>query len=356
MGIIVKGQKGGLCVISIEGLRKVFTANKTETTAVDDVTLSIKQGDIFGVIGYSGAGKSTFVRLLNRLEEPTGGKVFIRNQEITALKKNELRLARQDIGMVFQHFNLLWSRTVKENIAFPLEIAGVEKEERNQRVQSLIDLVGLSGKEATYPSQLSGGQKQRVGIARALANKPSVLLCDEATSALDPETTNSILDLLVDINQQLGLTIILITHEMHVIRKICNQVAVMEKGKVVEHGNVLDVFAHPKTDVTKKFVQQLMGDAEAENEFEHLVHTFENGKLIRLHFVGETTNDALISKLVKAYAIDISILQGKITRTQAGAYGTLFIQMTGEELEITKAIQHVTEKTSVELEVIRGVR
>lgn len=342
-------------MISIEGLRKVFTANKTETTAVDDVTLSIEQGAIFGVIGYSGAGKSTFVRLINRLEEPTSGKVYINKQEITALKKDELRLARQDIGMVFQHFNLLWSRTVEDNISFPLEIAGVEKEERKHRVQSLIDLVGLSGKEKTYPSQLSGGQKQRVGIARALANKPSVLLCDEATSALDPETTNSILDLLVDINKQLGITIILITHEMHVIRKICNQVAVMENGKVVEHGDVLDVFSHPKSKVTKKFVQQLMGDHEAESEFKHLINTFKQGKLIRLHFIGETTNDALISKLVKTYDININILQGKITRTQAGAYGTLFIQMTGDEGEIAKAIQHVSEETSVELEVIRNV-
>lgn len=346
-------KEGGVGVISIEGLSKIFTANKTKTTAVDDLTLSIDQGDIFGVIGYSGAGKSTFVRLLNRLEEPTSGRIFINDQEITALSKNKLRVARQDIGMVFQHFNLLWSRTVEDNIAFPLEIAGIGKEERKKRVQSLIDLVGLTGKEKAYPAQLSGGQKQRVGIARALANKPSVLLCDEATSALDPETTNSILELLVDINKQLGLTIILITHEMHVIRKICKNVAVMENGKIVEKGNVLDVFSHPKSPVTQKFVQQIMGYDEEDYDLDYLINTYRHGKIIRLHFVGETTNDALISKLVKTYDIEISILQGKITRTQAGAYGTLFIQMSGDPDEVTEAIIYVQNETSVELEVVR---
>src|SRR5690625_4223163 len=206
------------------------------------MTLDIDAGEIFGVIGYSGAGKSTFVRLLNRLEEPTAGQVKIDGQNMTQLNMKELRKARQDIGMIFQHFNLLWSRTTEQNIAFPLEVARVPKAERNRRVKELIKLVGLEGREKAYPSQLSGGQKQRVGIARALANNPKILLCDEATSALDPETTNSILDLLVDINEKLGLTIIMITHEMHVIRKICHRVAVMEDGKVVEHGDVLDVF------------------------------------------------------------------------------------------------------------------
>ena len=201
-------------MISIKGLSKVFTSDKHNITAVDDLTLSIREGEIFGVIGYSGAGKSTFVRLLNRLEEPSTGQITIDQQEITALSMKDLRLARRDIGMIFQHFNLLWSRTVKENIVFPLEIAGVPKEKREERVNELIGLVGLSGRENAYPSELSGGQKQRVGIARALANNPKVLLCDEATSALDPETTTSILDLLVDINEKLGLTIIIITHEI----------------------------------------------------------------------------------------------------------------------------------------------
>ena len=310
-------------MISIKGLSKVFTSKDRKTTAVDDLTLDIKKGEIFGVIGYSGAGKSTFVRLLNRLEEPSSGEVYINDRDMTTLEANDLRLARQNIGMIFQHFNLLWSRTVAENIAFPLEIAKVPKEEQNKRVKELIDLVGLTGKESSYPSQLSGGQKQRVGIARALANEPSVLLCDEATSALDPETTNSILELLVDINKKLGLTIILITHEMHVIRKICDRVAVMESGRIVEIGNVLDVFSKPKQLVTKKFVSQIMGDTEEIEDIDYLIKNYQNGLITRLHFIGETTNNALISKIVKTFNVDINILQGKIAQTQSGAYGML---------------------------------
>ncbi|WP_087972668.1 methionine ABC transporter ATP-binding protein [Oceanobacillus rekensis] len=342
-------------MISIEGLSKIFSLNKTNITAVDDLTLNIKEGEIYGVIGYSGAGKSTFVRLLNRLEEPTAGKVIIDNQEITALNTKKLRLARQEIGMIFQHFNLLWSRTVEDNIAFPLEIAGVSKVNRSRRVQELINLVGLNGREKAYPSQLSGGQKQRVGIARALANNPKVLLCDEATSALDPETTNSILDLLVDINEKLGLTIILITHEMHVIRKICNQVAVMEQGEIVEQGQVLEVFTHPKKSVTKKFVEQIMKSDNQDDDISNIIKSYHNeGKVLRLHFLGETTNQALISELAKKFDIDLNILHGKITQTQAGGYGTLFVHVKGEIAEIQTAVDFVQGKTSVEVEVIEN--
>ncbi|MFZ3576737.1 methionine ABC transporter ATP-binding protein [Virgibacillus sp. DJP39] len=340
-------------MISIEGLRKQFVANKSTIRAVDDLSLTIKEGEIFGVIGYSGAGKSTFVRLLNRLEEPSSGRIVIDEQEITALNTKQLRIARQEIGMIFQHFNLLWSRTVRDNIAFPLEIAGVSRSERERRVTELIGLVGLAGREDAYPSQLSGGQKQRVGIARALANNPKVLLCDEATSALDPETTNSILDLLVDINEKLGLTIILITHEMHVIRKICNQVAVMENGKIVEQGDVLDIFLRPQQQVTKKFVQQVMGTDDENEGINQLIESYDQGRIVRLHFIGETTNQALISHLAKTYNIDITILQGKITQTQRGAYGTLFVRMDGEDAELDKAISFVNDGTSVEVEVIR---
>ena len=341
-------------MISIEGLRKHFTSNKNKITAVDDLTLTIQEGEIFGVIGYSGAGKSTFVRMLNRLEEPSAGRIVIGDQEITALNNKQLRLTRQDIGMIFQHFNLLWSRTVKDNIAFPLEIAGLSKQERDERVEELIGLVGLSGRENAYPSQLSGGQKQRVGIARSLANNPKVLLCDEATSALDPETTNSILDLLVDINEKLGLTIILITHEMHVIRKICNRVAVMEDGKVVEHGDVLDVFLKPKELVTKKFVEQVMGVSEENDGVNHFIHTYDKGQIIQLHFVGETANQALISQVAKEFSVDINILQGKITQTQRGAYGTLFVQIDGDPDEVEKVVNYITTETSVEVEVINN--
>ncbi|ASF40294.1 methionine ABC transporter ATP-binding protein [Halobacillus halophilus] len=337
-------------MISIKGLSKVFRTKHQEVRAVDDLSLQIKKGEIYGVIGYSGAGKSTFIRLLNRLEDPTDGKVTIDDQELTSLNKGKLREARQEIGMIFQHFNLLWSRTVHDNIAFPLEIAGVPKSERTKRVNELIDLVGLSGRGNSYPSQLSGGQKQRVGIARALANKPKVLLCDEATSALDPETTDSILDLLVDINEKLGLTIVLITHEMHVIRKICHQVAVMEQGKIVEQGDVLDVFLYPKEQVTKKFVDQVMGDPEREHSLQLIKDTYKTGEILRLHFVGESTNQALISEISRKFVLDVNILHGKITQTQKGAYGTMFVQFLGDKEEITRAIEYI-QSTSVEVEV-----
>ena len=233
-------------MIQLTDINKRYGVGQVSISAVESVSLEIADGEIFGIIGYSGAGKSTLIRLLNGLEKPTSGSVKIGRREISSIKGKELREARQKVSMIFQHFNLLWSRTVKENIAFPLEIAGVRKAERERKVKELIELVGLRGRENAYPSELSGGQKQRVGIARALANDPEVLLCDEATSALDPETTDSILELLTGINERLGLTIVLITHEMHVIRKICHRVAVMEAGKVVEMGNVLDVFQSPR--------------------------------------------------------------------------------------------------------------
>ncbi|WP_082235953.1 methionine ABC transporter ATP-binding protein [Halobacillus massiliensis] len=341
-------------MISIKGLSKVFKTKDRDVKAVDHMDLSVDKGEIFGVIGYSGAGKSTFIRLLNRLEEPTEGTIQINDQNIIDLSKNDLRVARQNIGMIFQHFNLLWSRTVFDNIAFPLEIAGVPKEERLKRVNELIDLVGLSGRGKSYPSQLSGGQKQRVGIARALANNPQVLLCDEATSALDPETTDSILDLLVDINEKLGLTIILITHEMHVIRKICHRVAVMESGKVVESGDVLDVFLHPKEKVTKKFVDQVMGDPDREDSLNLIQETYRSGEILQLHFVGENTNQALISDISRKFPVDVNILHGKITQTQKGAYGTMLVQLVGEEAEVSRAIDYI-RTTSVEVEVSPNV-
>ncbi|HEY4551253.1 MAG TPA: methionine ABC transporter ATP-binding protein, partial [Bacillus sp. (in: firmicutes)] len=244
-------------MITIKNVKKIFSTKQGDVTAVTDVNLEIQEGEIFGVIGYSGAGKSTLIRMLNGLEIPTDGSVTVANKQVSHIKGSELRTARQKIGMIFQHFNLLWSRTVRENISFPLEIAGVSKANRIKKVDELIKLVGLQGREDAYPSQLSGGQKQRVGIARALANDPKVLLCDEATSALDPQTTDSILDLLVDINERLGLTIVLITHEMHVIRKICHRVAVMEDGEIVEKGSVLEVFKNPQQPITKRFVQQV---------------------------------------------------------------------------------------------------
>ena len=337
-------------MISIKNAKKIFSTKQGNVTAVTDVDLEINEGEIFGVIGYSGAGKSTLIRMLNGLEIPTGGTVTVADKQISHIKGADLRNARQEISMIFQHFNLLWSRTVRENIAFPLEIAGIPKRKRQQRVDELIRLVGLEGREDSYPSQLSGGQKQRVGIARALANKPKVLLCDEATSALDPETTDSILDLLVDINKNLGLTIVLITHEMHVIRKICHRVAVMEGGKVVEQGSVLEIFKDPEQPITKRFVQQMTEPEETRETIQHLFEQIESGQVIQLSFIGEGTEQPLITDLIRNFDVTVNILQGKISQTQAGSYGNVIYSLDGEDQVIADAIQFIkSHQVSVEV-------
>lgn len=339
-------------MITLKGLKKVFELKSGAVTAVDGVDLTIEKGGIFGIIGYSGAGKSTLIRMLNMLERPTSGEVNIDGEDISKLSKKDLRKSRQEMGMIFQHFNLLWSRTVYDNIAFPLEIAGVKGTDKDQRVKELIKLVGLEGRDASYPSQLSGGQKQRVGIARALANNPKVLLCDEATSALDPKTTESILDLLVDINQKLKLTIVLITHEMHVIRKICSEVAVMENGQIVEKGPVLDVFRHPKEEMTKEFLKQITEQDDTEETIQEMLKDAGSGDIVQLTFSGTSAERPLISELIRAFEIDVSILHGKITKVQGGSYGTLFIQITGDEVEKKKALDYIMTK-EVEAEVLR---
>lgn len=339
-------------MISLKGIEKRFQTKNGPVQAVDGVDITIEEGEIFGVIGYSGAGKSTLIRMLNMLERPSEGQVIVNERELSSLSAKELRKARQDIGMIFQHFNLLWSRTVRDNIAFPLEIAGVKKEDRAKRVEELIELVGLQGRGDSYPSQLSGGQKQRVGIARALANNPSVLLCDEATSALDPKTTDSILELLVDINQKLGLTIILITHEMHVIRKICHRVAVMDTGKIVEIGPVLEVFRKPKQEMTKEFVKQITEPEETIEAITSLANE-ENSRIVQLTFVGDETENPLITQLIRAFDIEVNIVQGKITKIQNGSYGTLFVSLKGEENVLDEAITFIKEK-KVDVEVIKA--
>lgn len=338
-------------MITISNAKKLFKTKNGSLTAVDDVSLTINEGEIFGVIGYSGAGKSTLIRMLNGLELPTSGTVDVNGKVISGITSGELRKARQKISMIFQHFNLLWSRTVRENISFPLEIAGVNKNIREKKVEELIQLVGLDGRGDAYPSQLSGGQKQRVGIARALANDPEVLLCDEATSALDPQTTDSILELLVDINKRLGLTIVLITHEMHVIRKICHRVAVMEAGRVVELGDVLDIFKKPKEPITKRFVQQVTEPEETRDTIEHLLNEYKDGLVVKLAFVGESAEQPLITNLIRSFNINVNILQGKISQTQNGAYGTLFLHLRGESSEVKQAVDYL-EKASVGVEVM----
>ncbi|WP_456277786.1 methionine ABC transporter ATP-binding protein [Bacillus sp. AK128] len=338
-------------MITLKDVKKVFSSKSGPVTAVNGINLDINQGEIFGVIGYSGAGKSTLIRMFNQLEKPTEGSVIVAGRDMAKIQGRELRKARQETGMIFQHFNLLWSRTVRDNIAFPLEISGVRKSEQRKRVEELIELVGLKGREDAYPSELSGGQKQRVGIARALANNPKVLLCDEATSALDPQTTDSILDLLVDINERLGLTIILITHEMHVIRKICHRVAVMENGQVVEQGDVLSVFKNPQEEITRRFVGQLTEPEETHETAEHLLEKYPNGKVIQLTFVGEETEQPLITNVIRNFSITVNILQGKIAHLQTGSYGTLFVHVDGTDEEIEKVIQYIRDQ-AVDVEVI----
>ncbi len=338
-------------MITLSNVNKIYETKSTQVKAVNNVNLKIEKGEIFGIIGYSGAGKSSLIRLLNGLEKPTSGEVNVAGSKIDSISGAKLRKARLEISMIFQHFNLLWSRTVRENIAFPLEIAGVKKSERLKRVDELIKLVGLDGRENAYPSQLSGGQKQRVGIARALANNPKVLLCDEATSALDPQTTDSILDLLVDINKRLGLTIVLITHEMHVIRKICHRVAVMENGEVVEQGNVLDVFKNPQKQITKTFVKQISEPDDTKEAVEHLLENYRSGKVLQLTFVGEGTERPLITSIIRNFQIEVNILQGKISQTQNGSYGSLFLHVDGDKEEIDRTVAFIKEQ-QVEVEVL----
>ncbi|MBM7632027.1 ATP-binding cassette domain-containing protein [Geomicrobium sediminis] len=337
-------------MIRINDVSKVFKTKAASINAVQNVELNIEQGEIFGIIGYSGAGKSTLIRLLNLLEVPSSGFIKIADYDMMTLRGKELRKARQEISMIFQHFNLLWSRTVRQNIAYPLEIAGVSSAKRKERVDELIKLVGLEGRGDAYPSQLSGGQKQRVGIARALANNPKVLLCDEATSALDPKTTSQILDLLYDINQKLGLTIVLITHEMHVIHKICGRVAVMEDGKVVEQGAVLDVFRNPSEEITRAFVKQITENDESLEVIEDQLDD-ANGTVVKLTFVGERTEKPFVSELIRNVDIDVNILQGNIARTKDGSYGTLFISLEGSEDKVKAALAFL-ENHEVQAEVI----
>lgn len=314
-------------MIDISNVSKIFKTKNQNITAVDNVELNVKAGEIFGVIGYSGAGKSTLIRLLNGLEQPSEGTVTVTGDEISKMTMKELRKKRQKVSMIFQHFNLLWSRTVAENISFPLEIAGVPKKDREARVAELIRLVGLEGRENNYPSELSGGQKQRVGIARALSNEPEVLLCDEATSALDPETTDEVLDLLVDITKTMNLTIVLITHEMHVIRKICDRAAVMENGKVVEVGPVIELFQNPQSEVTKRFVKDDISDDDHTVAMDEIKQAFPTSTIVKLTFVGTQTKSPIVSEVIRNYSLDMNILSGNIKQTNQESYGHLFIAL-----------------------------
>lgn len=314
-------------MIELKHITKIFHTQKGDITACNDVNITVQDGEIFGVIGYSGAGKSTLVRIINQLEKQTTGEVIIDGQDITNLSAKSLREKRTKIGMIFQHFNLLWSRTVQKNIELPLEIAGVDKEKRKQKAKELIELVGLQGRENAYPSELSGGQKQRVGIARALANDPHILLCDEATSALDPDTTEQILDLLKTINKKLGITIVMITHQMEVVQKICHRIAVMSDGEVVEEGSVKDIFEHPHHDITKRFVRDISSKVDDDKLNDNLKQIYPDGILLRLTFDEDISRQPIVSKVIKESDAQISIVSGNLTNTIDSSFGVLIVNV-----------------------------
>ncbi len=339
-------------MIELKDITKIFHTPKGDIEACVNVNLTIQDGEIFGVIGYSGAGKSTLVRIINQLETQSSGEVFIDGEDISKLSPAMLRQKRMKIGMIFQHFNLLWSRTIQENIELPLEIAGVDKVTRRQKAKELLELVGLQGREHAYPSELSGGQKQRVGIARALANDPSILLCDEATSALDPDTTEQILDLLKKINQQLGITIVMITHQMEVVQKICHRIAVMSSGRVVEEGHVKDIFEHPHHEITKRFVRDLSSQIDNEETNDMLKTIYPNGMLLRLTFDEDISRDPIVSRVMKTSKADISIVSGNLTNTIDSSFGVLIVNVfNGEQADYQQVI-NAFEDYRVIVEVI----
>jgi D-methionine transport system ATP-binding protein len=333
-------------MIEIKNVTKIYSTKKKQVVGVDNVSLTIQDGEIFGIIGYSGAGKSSLLRCLNLLERPTSGQVIIDGVDLTTLNNKQLRQARLKIGMIFQHFYLVSSKTVFDNVAFALKAAQKPKEEIEKRVNELLEMVGLSDKRDAYPSQLSGGQKQRVGIARALANDPTVLLCDEATSALDPSTTKSILALLKKINRELGITIVLITHEMEVVKDICDRVAVMQNGKIIELGTVYDIFTNPKEELTKSFINSVL-------RFELPDHLLQKrtGTIVKIQFKGKTAEEAIVSDMLQSFKVKGNILHGKIEYIQEMPLGIFVMELTGEPEEIKRAIHYISQRTNG-LEVI----
>jgi D-methionine transport system ATP-binding protein len=343
---------GGIKVIAFEGLKKEYVTKGNKLTALDGIDLHIGEGEIFGVIGFSGAGKSTLLRCVNYLEKPTSGKVIVNGQSLSELSSQEIRKVKRKIGMVFQHFNLLQSKTVFANIAMPLILERVPKKQIKERVEELLEFVGLSDKANDYPEQLSGGQKQRVGIARALATQPSILLCDEATSALDPQTTSSILQLLKKINKEYKITILMITHEMSVIREVCDKVAVIEAGKIIETGSVFEVFSNPKTQTAQNFVRSVLNDSIPES-VKDLVHKQgSNGRLYKINFVGASSGQPLLSKIAKRFDVDVNVLFGNITELQGVPFGHLIVELQGTESEIKRAFMHIQQEKVTIREVI----
>lgn len=311
--------------IVIENLYKSFSTKDGTVQALKNVNLSIESGDIYGIIGMSGAGKSTLVRCINFLEVPTEGRVLINGKDLKLFTKKELRQQRQNIGMIFQHFNLLMQKTVLENVCFPLYIQGKKKKEARERALELLEIVGLSDKTAAYPAQLSGGQKQRVAIARALASDPKILLCDEATSALDPQTTSSILELLKDINQRFGITIVIITHQMAVVREICSHVAILQDGEVVEQGEVTEVFTHPKSEAARELIQKDSGN-EIEETQKLIYPEIQSGKRIRIVFSENSAFEPVIANLVLTFQEPVNILKANTKNVGGIAKGEMILE------------------------------
>ena len=330
-------------MIRFEHVSKTFQTKNGPFDALKDVSFEIEKGDIYGVIGYSGAGKSTLIRMVNALETPTSGNVWVEEKDIGTLNQKELRNLRKGIGMIFQQFNLLESKTIYDNVAIALKLNGVSKKDMEKRVTELLDFVELSDKKYSYPGQLSGGQKQRVGIARALANNPSILLCDEATSALDPKTTDSILELLKKINEMLHITIVIITHEMNVIQKICNKVAVMDYGQVVETGSVIQVFSNPQSDIARRFVGNLIRDVIPEPLVESIRRETRNSRLLRIKLENTDSTEPLLWEINRRFEVETNILYSTINVIQGIVVGIMLVLFIGTDAEIEKVEQYILE-------------
>lgn len=331
-------------MIQFKDVSKTFKSKGVTTQALQHVSLTIDDGDMFGVIGFSGAGKSTLLRMVNGLEMPTEGHVEINGQDLSKISHNEMRKLRKSIGMVFQQFNLLDSKTVFDNVAIPLRLNKADKDKIYTKVMELLEYVNLADKADAYPGQLSGGQKQRVGIARALATDPSILLCDEATSALDPETTESILQLLERIHKELNITILIVTHEIQVIQRLCNRVAVMEHGKVVEKGSVLEVFSNPQQDMTKKFVRTVIPDQIPPSVIAKIHEAKDNYKILKLRFLGDNATDHLIYHINKNFPVQTNILFASVNELQKTILGIFILQIIGNDAEIAQVIQYIDEQ------------
>lgn len=342
-------------IIELKNITKTFIQGKKTFNAVENASVSIEKGDIFGIIGFSGAGKSTLVRTINLLGRPTSGSVIVKGKDFLSLSQKELREERKKIGMIFQHFNLLNSRNVFENVAFPLKRSGLSKEEIANKVHSLLKLVEIDEKSKNYPEQLSGGQKQRVAIARALANDPDILLCDEATSALDPTTTKSILKLLKKLKEKLGLTIVIITHQMEVIKEICDKVAVMENGRIVEQGDVFTIFATPKDEVTRRFIRSTSNLSKVEEliaEDSPVVHLEKDEKLVRFTYITKNVSEPLISAISRLYEVTINIIFAEIEIVQDAPIGGTVAIVSGEDAVIERALKHI-KALDVGVEVLK---